>query len=390
MIAPRPSARSEPPPSWAGPLDPDQQGWARLTIVVPRDRCEDALQALLDRLADDRPLSCGGRIENWFFLRRENGASTALEFWFGQAEVDRFASLLEFARHNGEPMGMKAGPPTGHGMFPAIKGAPFDGDKGAELLTAFLCDLQPLVTALIRSIGTDKARLRDLASELLLAHLVAVDLKRNYPAIYGPAEHRQGLLLPKAFPLLRAHSEGWAVMTKVPADTLSKMEMFYRQNKDRSHFRARTVLAQFRDGVIGSPEAFAWLALIDKYMKTILRMIARDEIKVSFAKGWIGDNYDLSSSSYHKNIQDSQGLLKLLMREPGYLSLRVCMSLLYLTLNNIGLRTLDRFFLCHSTYRSCEDLFSSPSHNALRTMPLAFMKSSIKWRVTRGAGYLDS
>jgi hypothetical protein len=51
------------------------------------------------------------------------------------------------------------------------------------------------------------------------------------------------------------------------------------------------------------------------------------------------------------------------------------MTALYLSLNALGLRTVDRFFVCHAVSRACESIFDVDAAEAMARMADLFADS---------------
>jgi hypothetical protein len=81
-------------------------------------------------------------------------------------------------------------------------------------------------------------------------------------------------------------------------------------------------------------------------------------IYFSAATGYMGDQNDLSESEFHQKIQSSSGFQSFMRVNQAFLTTRLSMGMLYLSLRRLGLPILDRYFLCHAVARSVEEIYN--------------------------------
>ncbi|MCA9712077.1 MAG: hypothetical protein KDK70_39945, partial [Myxococcales bacterium] len=94
-----------------------------------------------------------------------------------------------------------------------------------------------------------------------------------------------------------------------------------------------------------------------RYLLRAERALRRGELEVRWDQGYLGDTHDLSVSRFHQVFQDSEALRRFQRTDRGFQAMRLTTSALYLVLSNLGIRLIDRYFLCHSISRACQDLY---------------------------------
>jgi hypothetical protein len=206
--------------------------------------------------------------------------------------------------------------------------------------------------------------------DIMIAHLPAIDIASIFPDRYPYA--KKDADFPVAFPVYRSHADGFFVLSKDAAQTRAQYDAQYERTRAALHERITAVLSQFKGGQVVSKVGNQWNELAGKYLLRADEAVRGGALKVKWDAGYLGDTHSLVGSLFHRIVQRAPGLRSFLSLDPGYLAARTMMSGLYLVINNLGLRLVDRVFLCHAISRSCEDLFDVEATSIIQNLARFF------------------
>jgi hypothetical protein len=242
---------------------------------------------------------------------------------------------------------------------------PYGGSKAPTLLSDFFVDLCGLMLDQIAEVVAGRARRLTVALDIMVSHLHAIDVVRIFPERYPKARPVPGC--PVTFPMYRSNVDGFFVMSMVPEVARQRVNEQYESVSASIHARVAAVLAQFYGtGPVVSDVGLQWHQIANKHLYRADAAIACDALTVKWDKGYIGDNFDLTVSPFHQVVQGSPPLRSYYRENQGYLAARFLVSSTYLALTSLGVRIMERFFLCHSITRACEEIFGVDATEMLR------------------------
>ena len=239
-------------------------------------------------------------------------------------------------------------------------GAAFGGPRLAPVTREFLAEVSPgLLDVLVAHPRSTPGRL-SAALELMITHLVAVgasalpDADRVRATLNGA---------PLSFLSYTSHAEAFLATCRDPA--LARTGMRRRHEQIRPVVEQR-VTAIFADPDRGEPPAGRWLRAVRTAKPPITAEFAHGGIRPVDA---IEDVPDLlAASSFHRTLADSGDFRRFLGSDPGFLAVRLLTSLLYLSVHNLGLSLLERYFLCYSISNACESVFDVDGRRTLAAL----------------------
>jgi hypothetical protein len=243
---------------------------------------------------------------------------------------------------------------------------PYGGVQATTVFSNFLVEACGLLLEQLAEVAGGRAQRMGLALDIMITHLHAVDIVRIFPERYPSVTPIPGC--PGTFAVYRANVDGFFIMSTKPETARAQIDAQYQRMSDSIHKRVASVLAQCDGGPVLSQVSPRWHAIARKYLYLADAAIEGNGLTVKWDKGYIGDNFDLTVSPFHQVVQDSPQMRAYYKEDQGYLAARFMVSSMYLSMSSLGIRLIDRFLLCHSIYRACEELFGDTATGVVRRM----------------------
>ncbi|GAA4874115.1 thiopeptide maturation pyridine synthase [Saccharopolyspora cebuensis] len=176
----------------------------------------------------------------------------------------------------------------------------------------------------------------------------------------------------RGFISYRSHAEGFIVRAADPAARRAFCEERYRAQSLLLRERLTAVLACLDGGGGDVPFITDWVAVLARYRAAAEPLIGSGELSFAAAqrspeqggaerRGW--DEGMLAHSTFHQLLQGEGGRMEQLQRDPAFLGYRFALNYLYLHLNRIGLRPVERFLLCHLISDAVEEHYGISAHD---------------------------
>ena len=334
--------------------------------------CVTAEPAVQDQLLIEviapfvRPKNNDGNSRSVVFMRERVDNTPRLRVWIDQASSTELDDLLVAAKSRASGARFDVLP----GVSPHFDQGPFSGTLATSFFIDLLTDATPLLLDRIEAIAAKRVSRMAVALDMMVAQLPAIDIARVFPERYPYA--RKDAEFPVAFPVYRSHADGFFVLSKDPVQARAQLDAQYERTRAALHERITAVLSQFKGGPIVSEAGQQWHELAGKHLLRADEAIRSGTLIVRWDEGYLGDSHSLAGSLFHRLVQHAPGLRSFLRLDPGYLAARTMLSGLYLVLNNLGLRLVDRVFLCHAISRSCEDVYHVEATSIIRNLARFF------------------
>ncbi|MGP4015820.1 thiopeptide maturation pyridine synthase [Saccharopolyspora sp. 5N708] len=203
----------------------------------------------------------------------------------------------------------------------------------AELLEDFYHETNAATFAMLGHVRAGHSRLT-LALDLMLATAHAL-----WPGI------------DRGFISFRSHAEGFIVRAADPVARREFCVAKYRSQAAALRERLVTVLDCLAGDHDAVPFIADWVAVLGRYRAIAEPLISSGELSFSAAvprdgqQSW--DTEMLAHSTFHRLLQSEGGRMASLQSDLGFLGYRFALNYLYLHLNRIGVRPVERFLLCH-------------------------------------------
>jgi hypothetical protein len=235
----------------------------------------------------------------------------------------------------------------------------FVGRRLATVTREFLSDVTPTLMQAVYLDLDGQASLLASALELMAAHMLAA----GPPMVPGAANLSDELGdAPLSFLSLRSHAEAFIASSRDPHAARTALDRRYEAVGHVVEEMLSAVLDDLKHGrgkQIPHPVASGWLDAALAAKPRIAEQFRLGELGIQ-AEPHNGDDYSttpLAASSFHSIVHASADLRHFLSGDPTFLAMRLLTSLLYLSLHNLGLSILERYFLCHAVSRACEVIF---------------------------------
>jgi hypothetical protein len=225
------------------------------------------------------------------------------------------------------------------------------GPEAGPVFERFSQRTAPLLFAWLEEFAAGRARLPSVAFDLLAVQILSRSDR------YGTGEGKaRRQAFPRAFLTYRSHADGFFIMARRPDEARAAVEARYARVAASSQGRLRA-LQESIDADALPPEIAAWKAAMSTLLTDVRTAIDQGAIYFSAGTGYLGDQNDLSESQFHQKINSSMGFQSFMRFNHAFLTTRLSMGLLYLSLRRLGLPILDRYFLCHAVARSVEEIY---------------------------------
>jgi hypothetical protein len=302
-----------------------------------------------------------------FFFRERIDTISLLRVWTHGVEGVRelASSLRRAALESGAAAEVTVVP---HASLNLPMG-PYGGPESTTLLAEMLADASSLLLDQIAKVVSGKARTTNVALDIMTAHLPAVDITRIFPERY-PVAHRSSPY-PGSFPMYRSHADGFLIMSKNPKAARARLDAEYERLCGLIIARVRSVLGQFNGGPVVSEAGGHWFRIARTFLHRAEASVRQGGLTVEWGDGYLGDTNDISISEFHQIAQSAREVRDFFRTDSGFLAARFMMSGLYLTLSSLGLRLVDRYFLCHAIAQACEGLFGVKATTILKNISQA-------------------
>ncbi|HEU4769623.1 MAG TPA: lantibiotic dehydratase C-terminal domain-containing protein [Pyrinomonadaceae bacterium] len=342
--------------------------WTELSIAADTAQQDRLLIEVIGPFV--RSKDNAGNSRSVVFLRDKINQVPRLRIWIDQPAQNELEDLLLAAKAVVTGNEKQSEINVRAGVSPHFDQDSFSGTIATSFFTDLLSDATPLLLEQIEAVAEKRASRMAVALDLMIAHLPAIDIARIFPDRYPYAQRDTDV--PAGFPVYRSHADGFFVLSKDAAQTRAQFDAQYESRRAALHERITAVLSQFKGGDVVSEVGNQWNEIAGRYLLRADEAIRSGGLKVKWDTGYIGDGHSLAGSLFHRIVQRAPGLRSFLSLDPGYLAARTMMSGLYLVINNLGLRLVDRVFLCHAISRSCEELFHVEATSIIRNLARFF------------------
>ncbi|RZQ63941.1 thiopeptide maturation pyridine synthase [Amycolatopsis suaedae] len=223
----------------------------------------------------------------------------------------------------------------------------------AELLEGFYTATNAMVFAALERVRAGESRLT-LALDLMMATAHAM-----WPGI------------DRGFISYRSHAEGFIVRAADPAARRASCDEMYRSQAAALRERLVAVLDTLDNGTDSVPFVTDWVTVLRGFRERAEPLIASGDLTFAAAeRGYAQRDWDpamLEHSTFHRLLQGDGGRMEQLQRDPAFLGFRFALNYLYLHLNRIGIRPVERFLLCHLIAGAVEDHYRISANDFVAT-----------------------
>lgn len=162
-----------------------------------------------------------------------------------------------------------------------------------------------------------------------------------------------GAPIERGFLSLRSHADAFLSRTRDPTAVRAEFDERFRRQETALCDRLRAVESALADGNGAVPFVEEWAAAVHRYQRIAHPLLASGEVSLTGA-ALAPRMPTLRISEFHAVLQSDHGHMDFLWTDGWFASFRLVMNYLYLHLNRLGLKPVDRALLCHLAARAVE------------------------------------
>lgn len=161
----------------------------------------------------------------------------------------------------------------------------------------------------------------------------------------------------------RSHAEGFIISCKQPQAMRALFEQKYQVQAGALTERLRRLLQSLQQQEALFPFTRPWSLLLQNFWERAETLIQTNQIDAmppleGDIPGFTGTAREhLSQSAFHWQLEGQPEYKKALYEDKWFQTYRLMLNLLYLHLNRLGVRPIERFMLCHLAANSVEEVF---------------------------------
>ncbi|WP_030019169.1 thiopeptide maturation pyridine synthase [Streptomyces monomycini] len=235
--------------------------------------------------------------------------------------------------------------------------------RGSEVLADFLSDTNDLAFAMYEHLRGGGA-----------LPVLALDLMWTTASVAAVPFDEGGAPLARGFLSLRSHADAFLSRTHDPAGYRAAFDERYRRQADALTTRLRTVesVLSAEPGSTEAADAGATVPFVREWAEAVRRcqrvaypLLESGELTLSGA-GLAPRLPTRQLSDFHRLLQTDHGHDGFLRDDHWFASFRLVVNYLYIHLNRLGLKPVDRGLLCHLAANTVETVHGVTAEDAFR------------------------
>ncbi len=214
--------------------------------------------------------------------------------------------------------------------------------EAAGLLEAFYVETTKLTFEMLEHIRSNDDRL-ELSFDLMIA-----------------VAHVLGSGIARGFLSYRSHSEAFILNSSNPAALRTSCRERYETLSEALVQRLERVLKTFDAKEGDVPFVHEWVEISDRFWRQAQPLVASEKISFDTETGRGGRRWNpemLEHSAFHQSIQNNDAYVAAMQKDLWFRCYRLVLNYLYLHLNRLGIKPLERYLLCYLLANAVEELF---------------------------------
>ncbi|MFJ5679428.1 thiopeptide maturation pyridine synthase [Streptomyces sp. NPDC093097] len=176
--------------------------------------------------------------------------------------------------------------------------------------------------------------------------LLALDLLWTTASVAAVPFAEGGAPIERGFLSLRSHADAFLSRTREPAALRAEFDARFRRQEAALCDRLRAVESTLAGGAGPVPFVADWAAAVRRHQRIAHPLLASGEVSMGGAA--LAPRMPTRQlSEFHALLQSDHGHQDFLRTDDWFASFRLVMNYLYLHLNRLGLKPVDRGLLCH-------------------------------------------
>lgn len=229
----------------------------------------------------------------------------------------------------------------------------FLGPRGVELIEDYYEATNEIVLTILEQTGTDRAKRMEQAFDLMV--ITAATLAE----------------INRSFLAYRSHAEGFIGDSRDPRQLRRQFDSKYASQRNALHSRIRRILITLESGLDDDAYQTNWARINRAFHRRSRSLIASGDVKVLASEDMQSlwqpahiKEFDrrratvMANSEFHAALQTNVAALTFMQTDIEFLSARLILNYMYLTVARLGISPLEKFLLAYLIARSVEEMYS--------------------------------
>ena len=189
-------------------------------------------------------------------------------------------------------------------------------------------------------------------------NLLTLSLDLMYTTAHTMSPH-----IANGFLSYRSHAEGFIIGCAQPQAMRALFDQKYQAQAEALMPHLRRLLEALDRQEDTFPFTLSWLTILKSFWTRVEPLVKDGQLDTmphleGDIPGFISKAREhLAQSAFHSTLESHQEYKKALYENKWFQSYRLMLNMLYLHLNRLGLRPIERFMLCHLAANSVEQVF---------------------------------
>jgi hypothetical protein len=229
----------------------------------------------------------------------------------------------------------------------------FLGEQGVELIEDYYEATNEVVFSILERTGNDRAkRLQETFDLMVITAATLVEIKRSFLAY-------------------RSHAEGFIGDSLDPLKLRQHFDARYESQRLALQARIQRITDSLDSGLSDGSIQTTWAEITRAFNQRSKALISSGQVKVLVHEDmhalWqpahIEEFYRrretiMANSEFHAALQTNEAAQKFMQTDVEFLSVRLILNYMYLTIVRLGVSPMEKFFLAYLIARSVEEMYS--------------------------------
>jgi hypothetical protein len=229
----------------------------------------------------------------------------------------------------------------------------FLGARGVEFIEDYYEATNEVVLTILEQTENDRAKRLEQAFDLMVITAATLaEIKRSFLAY-------------------RSHAEGFIGDSRDPRQLRKQFDSKYESQRNALHSRIQGIVNALDSGLDDDTYQTNWARINRAFHQKSRTLIASGHVKVLvdadmqalWQPAHIKEFYRrretvMANSEFHAALQTNVAALTFMQTDVEFLSARLILNYMYLTVARLGISPLEKFFLAYLIARSVEEMYS--------------------------------
>lgn len=229
----------------------------------------------------------------------------------------------------------------------------FLGEQGVELIEDYYESTNEVVLSILERTGSDRAkRLEETFDLMVITAATLAEIKRSFLAY-------------------RSHAEGFIGDSRDPLRLRQHFDARYESQRQALQARIQQITSALNSELGDAPMQADWAKINRAFHQRARALIASGKVKVLVQEDMLAlwqpahiKEFDrrkqtiMANSQFHEALQTNEAAQSFMQTDVEFLSARLILNYMYLTIARLGVSPMEKFFLAYLIARSVEEMHS--------------------------------